>query len=63
MKKFATHRNFLFRKKFTFKGKNHLPEEIVRPKLTFLIENQENLFIQWEQLFEEKKEVEILAFI
>ena len=61
-----TWRNFLYSQKFSlqeeiyFPGENnHLPEEIVRPKPPFLIENQGNLFIQWEKLFEQRKEREI----
>ena len=62
MKKFALLIEIFFPgRNLLSRGKNHLPEKIVwpRPKLPFLIENQENWFIQWEKLFEQKKEAEI----
>ena len=57
----STHRNFLSRKKFTFQGKKLLNWRncMAKAKTSLLIENQENWFILWEKLFEQKKEAEI----
>ena len=62
MKKFALlieisfpGRNLLSREKKSFAWRNFM----AKAKTPLLIENQENWFIQWEKLFEQKKEAEI----